>query len=96
MSINYYYFLSSSKMYFATMPNHLHGLISIIKPVGGEFNSSRNFMFDSSSTERADLKPAPTKQYGISEITRGFKTFTTRKINKKLYIPAFELEKLNE
>lgn len=56
---------------FIVMPDHVHGIIFIKNPdyVG------------------AGLKPAPTgnikiKPYSISEIVRGFKTFTSRKINE--------------
>ena len=73
------------------MPNHFHGLLSIINSVGDEFKSSQSERTDSISTKRADLKPAPTKQYGLSEIIRGFKTFTTRKINKIHNTPGQKL-----
>jgi REP element-mobilizing transposase RayT len=48
------------------MPNHIHGIIFIVG-VGAGF------------------KPAPTdgvKQYPLSEIVRGFKTFSARRINE--------------
>lgn len=51
---------------FVIMPNHVHGIIFI-----------KNFRIETG------LKPVSTepKQYSISEIIRGFKTFTARKIN---------------
>jgi len=57
---------------FVVMPNHMHGIIVL-------------------SDERAGLKPAPTefvtklaisKQHGLPEIVRAFKTFSARRINR--------------
>ncbi len=70
---------------FIVIPNHFHGLISIFEKVGDEFNSSRNII------DRADLKPVPTKQHGLSEVIRGFKSFSTRKINKTNNSPGAKL-----
>ncbi len=60
---------------FRVMPNHVHGIIEIVGAVGAGF-------------VRAGLKPAPTaptatteKQHGLPEIIRGFKTFSSRRIN---------------
>jgi REP element-mobilizing transposase RayT len=51
---------------FVVMPNHVHGIIVI-----------------SDVEARAGLKPAPTdKWHGLSEIVRGFKTFSSRRINE--------------
>jgi len=53
---------------FIIMPNHIHGIVVIYNNVG------------------AGLKPAPTypmERYSLSEIIRGFKTFSSRKINKQ-------------
>ena len=51
---------------FVIMPNHVHGVI-VLTEVG------------------AGLKPAPTvvaKRHGLPEIVRGFKTFSSRRINE--------------
>jgi len=56
---------------FVVMPNHVHGVIVIragLKPDHAE--------------RRAGLKPAPTARHGLSEIIRGFKTFSARMINE--------------
>jgi REP element-mobilizing transposase RayT len=62
------------------MPNHVHGIIQIcysnveagLKPINIYFNSN----------VEAGLKPASTgKRHPLSEIIRGFKTFSSRKIN---------------
>jgi REP element-mobilizing transposase RayT len=52
---------------FVLMPNHIHGIVII----------------DDTSAVRAGLKPARTaKRHGLSEIMRGFKTFSARRINE--------------
>lgn len=66
---------------FIVMPNHIHGIVVIkndIFPVG---NGS---------------KPFPTmvkRKHGLSEITRGFKTFSSRKINEQNNIMPFAWQK---
>lgn len=60
---------------YVFMPNHFHGIIDI---VGAGFKPTRL----PTTQEGAGLKPAPTgKQHGLSEIVRGFKTFSGRQIN---------------
>ena len=59
---------------FEVMPNHLHGILVL-----DDTRTGYNF--------RAGLKPAPTgiavpKPHGLSEIVRGFKTFSARRINR--------------
>jgi putative transposase len=58
---------------FVIMPNHIHGII-FLKDVGAGF------------------KPAPAgcscQCYGLPEIIRGFKTFSSRKINKFREMPG--------
>ena len=54
---------------FVVMPNHVHGIIILNPPVGAGF------------------KPAPTHGesapiHGLPEIVRGFKTFSSRRINQ--------------
>lgn len=48
------------------MPNHVHGIVII------------NDLLDVGT----GLKPVPTKGYSLSEIIRGFKTFSSRQINQ--------------
>ncbi|MCL2074306.1 MAG: transposase [Marinilabiliaceae bacterium] len=57
---------------FVVMPNHIHGIIIISYD-----NIARNV--------GAGFKPAPTQPaptHGLSEIVRGLKTFSARKINE--------------
>ncbi len=52
---------------FAVMPNHVHAILLIIGP--------------DLQYVGAGLKPAPTNTKPLSEIVRGFKTFSSRSIN---------------
>lgn len=56
---------------FVIMPNHIHGIIEIIN----------NQYFKTANPVGTGLKPVPTI-HGLSEIVRGFKTFSSRKINE--------------
>jgi REP element-mobilizing transposase RayT len=58
---------------FVVMPNHVHGIIVLTDNVG------------------AGLKPAPTtttRHHGLPEIVRGFKTFSSRRINYLRKMPG--------
>ncbi|MBI4651259.1 transposase [Candidatus Desantisbacteria bacterium] len=55
---------------FVIMPNHVHGIV-VIDNVGN-------------GLVRNGLKPFPTNNHGLSEIIRGFKTFSSRRINEKI------------
>ena len=69
---------------FVVMPDHVHGVLWIAEP------------FDASV--RAGLKPAPTQGPGgggawgrvhsLSEVVRGFKTFSARRINEARGTPG--------
>ena len=65
------------------MPNHVHGIIVLVDPhnVG------------------AGLKPAPTpagqKRHPLSEIVRGFKTFSARGINRERGAPGVSVWQRN-
>ncbi|MFH0834522.1 MAG: transposase [Patescibacteria group bacterium] len=65
---------------FVIMPNHVHGIIWI----------DNLFKPDLSKPVGTGLKPVPTPPkptptvHGLSEIIRGFKTFSSRKINIKM------------
>jgi putative transposase len=56
---------------FVIMPNHIHGIIEINND--GRFKTAHNV--------GNGLKPFPTI-HGLSEIVRGFKTFSSRRINE--------------
>lgn len=57
---------------FVVMPNHIHGLLWILDMQANHVDVGAGF------------KPAPTR-HGLSEVVRGLKTFSSRKINE---IPA--------
>ena len=64
---------------FVVMPNHIHGIIHLKANLD--------------AGEGAGLKPAPTtpgstKRHGLSEIVRGFKTFSARRINHSRSTPG--------
>jgi REP-associated tyrosine transposase len=66
---------------FVAMPNHVHGIIvlSDVNHVGAGFKPAQL----TNAETRAGLKPAPTsKRHGLSEIIRGFKTFSSRRVNE--------------
>ncbi len=56
---------------FVIMPNHVHGIIEIIN----------DEYFKTAVPVGNGFKPFPTMQ-GLSEVVRGFKTFSSRKINE--------------
>jgi len=64
---------------FVVMPNHVHGIIVLLPdrpPVGAGFEGDRDAGY------RTARKPAPIrKRHPLSEIVRGFKTFSARRIN---------------
>jgi len=74
------------------MPNHVHGIIILtvgagFKPAPGssgkpEFNLLPVDETGLKPNQRAGYKPAPTVRHGLPEIVRGFKTFSSRRINK--------------
>ena len=65
---------------FTIMPNHIHGIV-IIDNSDTEMNS----VVGTGCVVGTGLKPVPTgiKQYSLSEIIRGLKTFSSRKINEQ-------------
>jgi putative transposase len=66
---------------FVAMPNHIHCIIVIDNNVGAGLKPAR--LDNHTANNRAGLKPAPTnKRYGLSEIVRAFKTFSSRQINQ--------------
>ena len=71
---------------FIVMPNHVHGIIVLVKDGGIRGNGVGAGLKPAQSglrptiAPRAGLKPAPT-QHGLPEIIRAFKTFSGRRIN---------------
>ena len=59
---------------FVVMPNHIHGIIVIVD----------NGKVQGFNPQRAGYKPAPTSEHTLSEVVRGFKTFSARRINQLL------------
>lgn len=59
---------------FSIMPNHIHGIINIVDV---------DMVGTGSRAVGTGLKPVPTKGHSLSEIIRGFKTFSARFINKR-------------
>ena len=72
---------------FIIMPNHVHGIVVLRDPILG------------AGFVRAGLKPAPTttgmKRHGLPEIVRGFKTFSSRRINETRNMPGMKLWQRN-
>ena len=63
---------------FVIMPNHVHGIIIVGDVAVGAG------LIDHAGADHvgAGFKPAPTRQYALSEVVRGFKTFSARRINE--------------
>ncbi len=67
---------------FVVMPNHIHGIIRIMRNVGAGLQPALIEL------ERTGFKPVPTKnkqkitRHGLPEIVRAFKTFSARGINR--------------
>lgn len=81
---------------FIIMPDHVHGIIILddsnivgngLKPFHTDQNTAGNGFKPNNSEQNAignGLKPFPTttkKPYNLSEIVRGFKTFSSRRIH---------------
>jgi len=90
---------------FVIMPNHVHGIIVLnvgagLKPARFDEPalSDEPTRFDQlarSDAQRAGFKPAPTKQHGLPEIVRAFKTFSSRRINDIRNTPGHPLWQRN-
>lgn len=73
---------------FVIMPNHVHGIVVIpapivetgLKPVSTTTTTTTTTTMMTMTSSLSPPKRS-SKQYSISEIIRGFKTFTARKIN---------------
>jgi hypothetical protein len=68
------------------MPDHFHGIVQII--------NIYNYMGNGVDTVGNGFKPFPTvKHYGLPEIIHGFKTFSSRGINKINHDDVFRWQK---
>lgn len=69
---------------FVVMPNHVHGIMFLTDPfVGAGFSDHLDGLTDNTLAKPAPTDAAlPTQGHSISEITRGFKTFSSRQINQ--------------
>lgn len=73
------------------MPNHMHGIVIIDNDIDESDNSVVGNGLKPFRTE-----PFPTKRkklHGLSEIMRGFKTFSSRRINEKNPVDKFQWQK---
>lgn len=62
---------------FVVMPNHVHGIVTLSDAPTGASGAP--------TTVGAGLRPArqtPMRRHGLSEIMRGFKTFSARRVNE--------------
>ncbi|MCF7845663.1 MAG: transposase [Candidatus Peribacteraceae bacterium] len=75
---------------FVIMPNHVHGIIVIDNWRGGRDVIVETGLKPVSTGKPVHPKPPPPvrKKYPLSEIVRGFKTFTARKINQRQNTPG--------
>jgi putative transposase len=72
---------------FIVMPNHVHGVIIIDNGVRAGFKPA--LLDNHVVNNRSGFKPAPTtKYYGLPEIVRAFKTFSSRQINRVRNTPG--------
>jgi len=67
---------------FVIMPNHTHSIIVLCDPVGAGFKPA--LFTNQEHKPRTDHQPSSPKikRHSLSEIMRGFKTFSARKINE--------------
>ena len=52
---------------FVIMPNHVHGVLALVDPVGAGLKPAPTFVY---------------RRHGLTEIVRAFKTFSSRRINQ--------------
>jgi REP element-mobilizing transposase RayT len=64
---------------FVIMPNHFHGVV----------------ILNRDATVGAGFKPAPTTRHAVPEIIRGFKTFSSRRINEMRESPGTKVWQRN-
>lgn len=78
---------------FIIMPNHVHGIVIIDNDVGNGFKPFPVNQIKSFPTQWNGYKPFPTNKYSLSEMMRGFKTFSSRRINETQNIFRFQWQK---
>ena len=61
--------------HYRVMPNHFYGIVMLVENPNTDFSNTNG---------GAGFKPAPPskKRYPLSEIVRGFKTFSSRRVNE--------------
>ena len=62
---------------FVIMPNHVHGIMIV-----GDVAVGADFKPAPTMAMAAAKEPVPTGGYALSEVVRGFKTFSARRINE--------------
>jgi putative transposase len=73
---------------FCIMPNHVHGIVLLTdNPVGAGLIPA--------PTRPAPTTPAPTGRHPLSEIVRGFKSFSARRINAARNMQGFPVWQRN-
>jgi len=91
---------------FIVMPNHIHGIIIIVgagprpaqnkKPIqNGQRADLERADLERAGLERAGLEPAPTRDFGLSEIVRQLKTFSAKRINRIRNMTGFPVWQRN-
>ena len=74
---------------FVVMPDHVHGIVVFVggdSEAGSDSGPALGSATVGSRPEEAGWKPAPTKReglrrHGLSEVVRGFKTYSGRRVN---------------
>lgn len=68
---------------FVIMPNHVHGIIFLTDDhVTNIWGVGAGLEIISHRTTNFSGKPASTRQHGLPEVIRSFKTFSARRINQ--------------
>ena len=77
---------------FVVMPNHIHGIVTLgdapigasdaPTTVGAGLRPARPDSSEAVATGRNPVRQVPIRRHGLSEIVRGFKTFSARRVNE--------------
>lgn len=76
---------------FIVMPNHLHGILILENGWGGAIAPETNQITNPQSSNSSKLR----KCHAISEIVRGFKTFSAKRINEIRQTPGIPVWQRN-
>lgn len=75
---------------FVIMPNHVHGIIFLTENANNMHGVGTGLEIILDRKRNFYAQPAPTKstikRHGLSEVIRGFKTFSARRINQLRYM----------